>query len=158
LIAQQEMVVPLNIHPGCDLDQSQNEIDTIRRLGYPVERVVINHIDRMIFDDTRLLPLANSGCVIKFDLFSQEQSAYPCRTSICPPKARNYKTMRTLPDHSHGQQVLISHDIRTRSRLRRHSGPEYHHILEYRAGYPTVLRSVGSRAYWGQRLRARKPD
>jgi hypothetical protein len=53
--------------------------------------------------------------VIKFDLFSQKQSAYSMSDIDMPTEGAQLQTMRTLLDHGHGQQVLISHDIRTRS-------------------------------------------
>lgn len=129
LIAQQETGTALNIHPGRHADQPQEVIDTIRRLGYPVERVIISHIDRTIFDDTRLLRLADSGCVIELDLFGWEQSAYPMSDIDMPNDGARLRMVRTLLDHGHAEQVLISHDICTRTRLGRYGGHGYQHIF-----------------------------
>ncbi|CAD6547716.1 phosphotriesterase [Paraburkholderia sabiae] len=129
LIAQQATGAALNIHPGRHPDQPQEVVDTIRRLGFPVERVIISHIDRTIFDDARLLRLADSGCVIEFDLFGWEQSAYPMSDIDMPNDGARLRMARTLFDRGHAERVLISHDICTRTRLGRYGGHGYQHIF-----------------------------
>ena len=62
----------LNVHPGRDQDQPQEVAEFIRAHGADPGRVIISHIDRTIFDETRLLRLADAGVVIEFDLFGQE--------------------------------------------------------------------------------------
>jgi len=129
LIAQQETGAALNIHPGRHADQPQEIADTIRRLGFPLERVIISHIDRTIFDDARLLRLADSGCVIEFDLFGWEQSAYPMSDIDMPNDGARLRMVRMLFDRGHAERVLISHDICTRTRLGRYGGHGYQHIF-----------------------------
>ena len=41
-------------------------------MGGRAERTIISHIDRTIFDEARLLILAETGCMIEFDLFGYE--------------------------------------------------------------------------------------
>ena len=41
-----------------------------------MDRLIISHIDRTIFDADRLLRLADTGCVVELDLFGWEQSNY----------------------------------------------------------------------------------
>ncbi|MEC5409331.1 aryldialkylphosphatase [Paraburkholderia sp. MPAMCS5] len=129
LLAQQDTGAALNIHPGRHADQPQELVDTIRRLGFPLERVIISHIDRTIFDDERLLRLADSGCVIEFDLFGWEQSAYPMSDIDMPNDGARLRMVRSLFDHGHAERVLISHDICTRTRLGRYGGHGYQHIF-----------------------------
>jgi len=129
LIAQQETGASVNIHPGRDPDQPQELVDAIRQLGYSTERVIISHVDRTIFDDDRLFKLADSGCVIEFDLFGWEQSAYPMSDIDMPNDAGRLRMVRALLDRGHGEQVLISHDICTRTRLGRYGGHGYQHIF-----------------------------
>ena len=129
LLAQQETGAALNIHPGRDPDQPQELIDSIRNLGYDTQRVIISHIDRTIFDHERLFRLADSGCVIEFDLFGWEQSAYPMSDIDMPNDAARLRFIRALLDRGHLDQVLISHDICTRTRLGRYGGHGYQHIF-----------------------------
>ncbi|NUX57651.1 phosphotriesterase family protein [Paraburkholderia youngii] len=129
LIAQQHSGAALNVHPGRHPDQPQELVDTIRMLGYETERVIISHIDRTIFDDERLFRLADSGCIIEFDLFGWEQSAYPMSDIDMPNDGARLRMVRALIDRGHAQQVLISHDICTRTRLCRYGGHGYQHIF-----------------------------
>ena len=76
LVAASETGAAINVHPGRHPDQPQEVADFIKAAGQPTERVVISHIDRTIFDEERLLRLADSGVTIEFDLFGQEASYY----------------------------------------------------------------------------------
>ncbi|RDU98707.1 phosphotriesterase family protein [Trinickia dinghuensis] len=129
LIAQQETGAALNVHPGRHPDQPREVVDRIRELGFPVERAIMSHIDRTIFDDDRLLRLADSGCVIEFDLFGWEQCAYPMSDIDMPNDGTRMRMVRLLFDRGHGERILISHDICTRTRLSRYGGHGYQHIF-----------------------------
>ena len=97
--------------------------------GDPV-RTVISHVDRTVFDDDRLLRLADSGCVVEFDLFGQESSYYPFDHSVdMPNDAQRLRLIRTLIERGHIDRVLISHDICGLTRLTRFGGHGYGHIF-----------------------------
>ena len=88
------------------------------------------HVDRTVFDDERLLRLADSGCVVEFDLFGQESSYYPFDLSVdMPNDAQRLRLIRTLIDHGNLDRVLISHDICGLTRLIRFGGHGYGHIF-----------------------------
>lgn len=130
LIAQAETGAALNVHPGRDPDQPQEVVEFIKHHGYPVDRVIISHIDRTIFDDERLLRLADSGCVLEFDLFGHEQSFYPLGDIDGLNDAMRLKYIRTLINHGHLDQIVISHDICYQTRLVTYGGHGYGHIFE----------------------------
>src|SRR6185503_13315359 len=73
-IAATETGAAINVHPGRDPDQPQEVADFARAAAFPTERIVISHIDRTVFDEARLLRLADSGVTVEFDLFGQESS------------------------------------------------------------------------------------
>lgn len=129
LIAQRETGAALNLHPGRHPDQPQELADTIIELGYSTERVIISHIDRTIFDDERLVRLADTGCVLEFDLFGWEQSYYAMSDIDMPNDGARLKMVRMLIDRGYLAQVLISHDICVRTRLGRYGGHGYQHIF-----------------------------
>lgn len=131
LIAQAETGAALNVHPGRQPDQPQEVMDFIRAEGCPSDRVIISHIDRTIFDLDRLLRLANTGCVIEFDLFGWEMSYYPMDDVDMPNDATRLQWIRQLIDRGHLERVLISHDICTRTRLIRYGGHGYRHIFAH---------------------------
>jgi phosphotriesterase-related protein len=95
-----------------------------------LDRVIISHIDRTIFDESDLLKLADTGCVIEFDLFGREQSYYRLADIDMPNDAVRLRFIRSLIDHGHLERVVISHDICHRTRLASFGGHGYGHIYE----------------------------
>ena len=129
LIAAAETGAAINVHPGRDPDQPQEVADFIKAAGHPTERVVISHIDRTIFDEPRLLRLAESGVTVEFDLFGQESSYYGLSDIDMPNDATRLRLIRGLIDHGHLDRVVISHDICYRTRLASFGGHGYGHIF-----------------------------
>ena len=130
LIAQQETGAAVNVHPGRRPDQPQEVAEFVRAAGGPMERLIISHIDRTIFDADRLLRLADTGCVLELDLFGWEDSNYfPAPAVDLPNDAARLRLIRLLIEHGHLERVLISHDICTRTRLTRYGGHGYQHIF-----------------------------
>jgi len=127
--AQAETGAAINVHPGRHPDQPQEVADFVAAHGGRIDRTIISHIDRTIFDDQRLLRLADSGCVVEFDLFGQEQAYYTWADIDMPNDAGRLRSIRLLLDRGHRDQVVISHDICYRTRLSRFGGHGYGHIF-----------------------------
>jgi phosphotriesterase-related protein len=138
LIAAAETGAAINVHPGRDPDQPQEVADFIKAAGRPTERVVISHIDRTVFDEPRLLKLADSGVTVEFDLFGQESSYYGLSDIDMPNDATRLKLIRALISHGHLDRVVISHDICYRTRLATFGGHGYGHI--FRNVVPMMLK------------------
>jgi phosphotriesterase-related protein len=128
-VAMQHTGAALNIHPGRHEDQPQEVADFLSKTGVPMDRVIVSHIDRTIFDDERLLRLADSGVVIELDLFGKEQSYYAHSDIDMPNDAQRLRTIRRLISHGHLERIVISQDICYRTRLRRFGGHGYGHIF-----------------------------
>jgi phosphotriesterase-related protein len=129
VLAQRQTGAAINVHPGRHPDQPQEVADFIRVEGGRMERVIISHIDRTVFDADRLGRLADTGCVLEWDLFGQEASYYRLADIDMPNDAIRLRAIRGLIDRGHLDQVLISHDICYRSRLVRWGGHGYGHIF-----------------------------
>jgi phosphotriesterase-related protein len=130
LLAQQETGAALNVHPGRSVSQPLEVANFVRDFGNPPDRLIISHIDRTIFEVNDLLRLADTGCVLEFDLFGWESSNYPPNPAIdMPNDGMRLKLIRALVEHGHLERVLISHDICTRSRLGHYGGHGYQHIF-----------------------------
>jgi phosphotriesterase-related protein len=129
LLAQADTGAAVNVHPGRDPDQPQQVADFVRAHGGEIGRVIISHIDRTIFDETRLLRLADSGVVIEFDLFGRESSFYGLSDIDMPNDASRLALIRLLIEHGHLDRVVISHDICSRTRLSSFGGHGYGHIF-----------------------------
>ena len=129
VLAQLETGAALNVHPGRHADQPQEVADFVRSKGGRVDRLILSHIDRTIFDADRLLRLADTGCIIEFDLFGWESSYFPAPDVEMPNDDARLRWIRLLIEHGHLDRVLISHDICTRTRLTRYGGHGYQHIF-----------------------------
>jgi phosphotriesterase-related protein len=129
VLAMQQTGAALNVHPGRHPDQPQEVADFIHAQGGDPSRVIISHIDRTIFDETRLFRLADSGVVIEFDLFGQEQSYYALSDIDMPNDAVRLRLIRKLIERGHLDRIVISHDICYRTRLTKFGGHGYGHIF-----------------------------
>ena len=129
LIAQAETGLAVNVHPGRHPDQPQEVADFIRAHNGTTERTIISHIDRTIFDTDRMLRLADTGCVLEFDLFGQESSYYRLADIDMPNDAVRLRAIRALIERGHLERVVISHDICYRTRLVAYGGHGYGHIF-----------------------------
>ena len=155
LIAQQQTGAALNVHPGRDEDQPQEVMEFIQARGGEPSRTIISHIDRTIADEGKLFRLADTGCVIEFDLFGQEQSLYGLNLQFdLPNDAIRLRMIRRLIDRGHLDQIAISHDICYRSRLQAFGGHGYGHI--FRNVLPLMRRRRFSEAEI-QRIMAETP-
>ena len=52
-------------------------LEIIEAAGASLERTVMGHLDRTVFDVRGLLEIAATGCYVAFDLFGRESSYYP---------------------------------------------------------------------------------
>jgi Predicted metal-dependent hydrolase with the TIM-barrel fold len=130
LIAMQETGAALNVHPGRHQDQPQEVAEFAAGRGARMDRVILSHIDRTIFDHDTLFRLADTGVVIEYDLFGWEESYYFPNPAIdMPNDGARLKWLRALIDRGHLDQILISHDICTKVRLERFGGHGYQHIF-----------------------------
>jgi len=129
VLAQQETGAALTIHPGAVPDQPFEIIDFVRDRGGDVARTIIDHIDRTIFDQNRLFRLADTGCVLEFDLFGYEHAYWAFAPINMPNDGTRIDMIRTLFDRGHGAQVAMSQDICRLTRLLAHGGHGYGHLL-----------------------------
>jgi phosphotriesterase-related protein len=130
LLAQQQTGAALNVHPGRSEEQPTEVVRFVKNFGNPMDRLVISHIDRTIFEVNDLLRIADSGCILEFDLFGWETTNYwPNPAVDMPNDGARLKFIRALVDHGHVERILISHDICTQTRLSHFGGHGYQHIF-----------------------------
>ncbi|MCW1935018.1 phosphotriesterase family protein [Pararhodobacter zhoushanensis] len=130
VIAQQETGAALSVHPGRHKNQPQEVAEFVAARGARMDRVILGHTDRTIFDTDTLFRLADTGVVIEYDLFGWEESYYFPNPAIdMPNDGARLKWLRALIDRGHLDQILISHDICTKTRLEAFGGHGFQHIF-----------------------------
>ncbi len=121
----------LMIHPGRNEDAPRQITDIIKDAGANLGRTIMCHIDRTIFDQDKLLELAETGVVIEYDLFGHEHSLYVYNPDIdLPNDAGRLQWLRFLIDEGFGRQITVSQDCDNKMYLRRYGGCGYAHIVE----------------------------
>jgi len=86
-------------------------------------------MDRTHPDGTGIAPLLARGANVEWDFFGIEQSHYWMGEVDLPIDRDRIRLIRRFADAGHGDQILVSHDICTKTRLRHWGGHGYGHIL-----------------------------
>lgn len=127
--AQQVTGASLTVHPGRHPDAPMEIIGVLREAGADLSRTVICHIERTIFDKPRMKALAETGCVLEFDLFGHENSYYQPAPHIAMPNDRQrLEWLEWLIAQGHGHQIVIAHDNDNRHHLEAYGGCGFAHI------------------------------
>jgi phosphotriesterase-related protein len=120
----------LMVHPGRDPGSPMEIVELILKEGGNIKRSIICHIDRTCRDFGWLSELASTGCYIEYDLFGNESSYYPPNPKVdMPSDAQRLDLLLWHFEQGHGDQLLLSHDIATKNRLRRYGGLGYDHLV-----------------------------
>ncbi len=129
--AQRATGAALMVHPGRHGDAPFEIVAILRDAGADLGRTVLCHIDRTIADRPMLRRLAETGCVIEFDLFGSEGSYYAWSLPIdMPNDAARINLLQWLIAEGFGRQLVVSHDICFKDKLSTYGGHGYAHILD----------------------------
>ena len=109
--------------------RSSRSSDIIKDAGGDPTRLVMSHIDRTLFSTEDVLKLAATGCIIEYDFFGIETSYYWFADTDLPTDYMRLAFIRTLFEHGHGEQVVVSQDICTKTRLVTYGGHGYGHMF-----------------------------
>jgi phosphotriesterase-related protein len=127
--AQRETGAPLMIHPGRDPEAPLEIVRELDKVGANLRRTIMAHIDRTMFDIGAVFELAATGVYVEYDLFGQESSFYPFSPIDMPSDAQRLAQLQELVVKGYLGQILIAHDICTKTRLIRYGGHGYDHLL-----------------------------
>ncbi len=128
-IAQRETGAAINVHPGRHADAVFEIVEVITKAGGDVTRLVMSHIDRTLLSAEAALRFADTGCVLEYDFFGIETSYYWFNDTDLPTDYMRLEYMRALFDRGHGDQVVVSQDICTKTRLVSYGGHGYGHMF-----------------------------
>lgn len=129
-LAQQRTGAALQIHPGRHPESPRLAMELALRAGADPSRTVICHVERTLTSVAEMIALAETGCVLEFDLFGQESSYYfvPSFTGM-PNDAGRVRYLQALMDAGFADRLLVSQDICTCVHLTRYGGEGLHHLL-----------------------------
>lgn len=129
--AQRITGAPLMIHPGRNEMAPLEIVAILQAVDNDLSRTIMCHLDRTISQQTTLKKLAETGCILEYDLFGTEYSYYRLNPLFdMPSDAQRIQWLAWLVAEGHGHQITISHDIDQKYSLVRYGGFGYGHILE----------------------------
>lgn len=129
-IAQRETGASINVHPGRDPASPLQVVAHVAATGGDVTRLIVSHLDRTFTTLDQALALVETGAVAEWDFFGIESSYYPFAPIDLPNDGMRLNWIAGLIARGHGTQVTLSQDICTKTRLRRHGGHGYGHLIE----------------------------
>ncbi|WP_113699131.1 phosphotriesterase family protein [Nonomuraea lactucae] len=128
--AQAETGAALLVHPGRHHAAPAHHLRCVIEAGGDVTRTIMSHVDRTLSDLDGLQELADTGCVLEFDLFGTESSYYPPDPSVdLPNDGMRVAYIKALVAAGHGDSVVIAEDVCRKTQLTRYGGEGYAHIL-----------------------------
>lgn len=128
--AQGESGAALTVHPGRHPDAPFEILDFLRQAGADLSRTIMDHVERRLFEIDDFLRLADTGCVLEFDLFGFETSYFAqARDVDASGDGARITAIRALIDAGHGDRIVVSHDICQRTRQVEFGGHGYGHVF-----------------------------
>ncbi|SNS50944.1 phosphotriesterase family protein [Tropicimonas sediminicola] len=128
--AQRRSGAAISVHPGRHETACSRILDILAASGADLSRVILCHMDRTHPDGHGILPLLERGCAVEWDFFGIEQSHYWMTDAVeLPTDLGRLRLIREFDRQGFGEQIAISHDICTKTRLRQWGGHGYGHIL-----------------------------
>jgi phosphotriesterase-related protein len=129
--AQRDTGASILIHPGRNPNAPREILDVLAEAGADLGRVIMGHLDRTVSDMETLRDIAESGCVLEWDLFGNESSYYPLAADFdMPSDGQRLGYVAQMVADGHGERIVIAQDICTNHRLVKYGGHGYGHIVE----------------------------
>lgn len=127
--AQSQTGAPLIIHPGRNESSPIEIVRILQEAGADINKTVMSHLDRTIFDRAKLLELAATGIYLEYDFFGIELSYYQPNTAVDGiTDAQRIQNIKFLASEGYEDKIVIAHDVHTRHRLVKYGGHGYAHI------------------------------
>ena len=130
VIAQRETGAPLLIHPGRNERAPMELLNAVEKWGGSLNRTVMGHIERTIYDRGILNELIATGAYLNFDLFGHESSFYPLAPeSYMPADHERIEMVEHVISEGKQGNILLAHDSCSKHRLKTYGGHGLDHIL-----------------------------
>lgn len=119
----------LSVHPGRAEEACAEILDIVEAEGLSPDRIVLCHMDRTHPGGAGIAALLRRGAHVEWDFFGIEQSHYWMGEVDLPTDRDRLRLIAGFAEAGHADQILVSHDICTKTRLRHWGGHGYGHIL-----------------------------
>lgn len=135
----------LSVHPGRSPNSCSAILDIIEEEDLDFSRVVLCHMDRTHPDGHGICELLERGANVEWDFFGIEQSHYWMDDTELPTDLGRLRLIHSFVQQGYAEQILVSQDICTKTRMRHGGGHGYGHIfrnvlpLMTRAGFDDTL-------------------
>ena len=139
-IAAKTTGTSLSIHPGRAYESCLQILDILETTGLNPNRVILCHMDRTFPDGQGIKELLKRGANIEWDFFGIEQSYYWMGNTELPNDYDRLRLIQKFADEGYIDQILISHDICTKTRMRSFGGHGYSHIVR---NVPELIKRLG---------------
>lgn len=148
-LSEQNRNLPVTIHPGRNPRSPFEVLRIFTEAGGNVNKLVMSHLGRTIFEDDELLEFAKLGSFLQYDLFGIEVSKFfnllldyffnfyfLIKVSHyevvdyldMPSDAERVKKLKLFKENGYLDRLLISQDIHTKHRLMKFGGHGFAHI------------------------------
>jgi phosphotriesterase-related protein len=121
----------LVIHPGRAPAAPLRALEAAVSAGASPDRVVLCHIDRTLSEVPDMTEITRRGAFLSFDLFGNESSHYPYSGFLMPNDGARLRLIRQVADQGFASQIVVSHDIYSKTRWVRYGGEGYSHLLRH---------------------------
>ena len=128
---QDETGVTVSIHPGRHKDSPQEIIRFLEKFKVNPSKIIFCHADRTLTNLEDILFILNKGYVLEWDFFGIETSNYWFGKFDLPTDYMRLDLIFDLLQKGFDNQITISHDICTRTRLNCYGGHGYSHINKH---------------------------
>ena len=128
---QDEIGVTVSIHPGRHKDSPQEIIKFLENFKVNPSKIIFCHADRTLTNLEDILFILNKGYVLEWDFFGIETSNYWFGKFDLPTDYMRLDLIYKLFKKGFDNQITISHDICTRTRLKCYGGHGYSHINKH---------------------------
>ena len=129
--AQRRTGAALSIHVGAHPDSPSQVMGVLQKKRADLSRTILCHIDRTLEERSALRELAQNGATLEFDVFGLEVSYLPGNYLPMPSDAQRLQKLEWLIEDGFLNQIVVSQDVATKTRLVHYGGTGYAHILRY---------------------------
>ena len=130
--AQVETGAPISIHSGASDNSPLEIMEVLVEAGAEPTRVIMGHLDFAVHDRGALKSIAETGCLLEYDIFGVETSGlfYLNDEMKLQNDVQRIESVEFLTENGHLDQVVFAQDVCMKQHYTRYGGKGFAHIVE----------------------------